>query len=88
MDEPSSAASDRPPEGTLDALAPGSHAVIVRVDREQPGLKRLLEMGLVEGTKVHFLRTAPLGDPMEIELRGYRLSIRKQDAAHIHVRPA
>ena len=47
---------------------------------------RLKELGLVAGTKVKVKRFAPLGDPMEIEIRGYNLSIRKEDAQQIVVR--
>ncbi len=47
---------------------------------------RLKELGLVAGTKVKVKRFAPLGDPMEIEIRGYNLSIRKEDAKQIIVR--
>jgi len=46
---------------------------------------RLLEMGLTKGASVELIRFAPLGDPMEIRLRGYRLSLRKQEAAMVTV---
>ncbi len=71
---------------TLDSLQPGEEAVVEGFLGDASNMKRLREMGLVAGTRVKFLRWAPLGDPLEILLRGYRLSLRKQDAAHVSVR--
>ena len=71
----------------LSDLQPGAQAVVVGFHGDVEPLKRLREMGLVNGTRVKFLRWAPLGDPLEIELRGYRLSLRKHDAEQIEVRP-
>jgi Fe2+ transport system protein FeoA len=48
---------------------------------------RLLEMGILEGTAIEVVRLAPLGDPIEIELRGYHLSIRKSEAEQIEIAP-
>jgi Fe2+ transport system protein FeoA len=54
-----------------------------------PGVvQRLLEMGLTEGTVVGVVRAAPLGDPLEVRVRGYRLSVRKDDARLVRVVPA
>ncbi len=75
------------PTPRLSDLEPGALAVVVGFHGELEPLKRLREMGLVNGTRVKFLRWAPLGDPLEIELRGYRLSLRKHDAEQIEVRP-
>lgn len=75
------------PTPRLSDLEPGSQAVVVGFHGDLEPLKRLREMGLVNGTRVKFLRWAPLGDPLEIELRGYRLSLRKHDAEQIEVRP-
>jgi len=50
--------------------------------------RRLLEMGIVAGTEVRLVRLAPLGDPMEIRLRGYHLSIRRSEARTVVVDPA
>ena len=47
--------------------------------------QRLLEMGLTKGSSVEFIRTAPMGDPIEILVRGYRLSLRKQEAESVLV---
>ncbi len=71
----------------LASLAPGATAVVaeIGVPPEQRG--RLLEMGLLIGTRVQLVRYAPLGDPVEIKLRGYNLSLRKHEAERIIVRP-
>ena len=49
---------------------------------------RLKEMGLLPGTTITLVRTAPMGDPIEIKLRGYHLSLRKSEAAFVLVEPA
>ncbi len=76
------------PLQTLASLAAGSAAVVaeIRVPPEHRG--RLLEMGLLVGTPVHLVRFAPLGDPVEIKVRGYNLTLRKHEAEQIWVRPA
>ncbi|HTI70247.1 MAG TPA: FeoA family protein [Candidatus Limnocylindria bacterium] len=73
---------------SLASLAPGSKAVIaeIRVPVEHRG--RLLEMGMLVGTAVELVRFAPLGDPVEIKVRGYHLSLRRHEAELILVRPA
>ncbi len=48
---------------------------------------RLLEMGLTPGTEVELVGTAPLGDPLELEVRGYRLSLRRAEAARVEIAP-
>jgi len=70
----------------LDRLRPSELAVIVRYLDRQDIHHRLKELGMVPGTKIRMMRYAPLGDPMELELRGYRLSIRREDAEKIWVR--
>jgi Fe2+ transport system protein FeoA len=49
--------------------------------------QRLMEMGLIEGTDIEVVRLAPLGDPMEVYLHGYHLSVRKSEASRIEVEP-
>lgn len=72
---------------TLDALEQGKDAIIASVECEEPSLrKHILDMGLTPGTEVTFVKCAPMGDPMEVRLRGYELTLRKEDAAHIFVR--
>ncbi len=68
---------------TLDKLQIGKTAVISAVGGEGALRCRLLDMGLIPGTKVTVIKIAPLGDPLELSLRGYALSIRKDDASKI-----
>lgn len=72
---------------TLDALAVGARATVAGyAGADPPG--RLLEMGLVPGTAVEVVRLAPLGDPMDLRVRGFHLSVRKAEAARVLVTPA
>jgi ferrous iron transport protein A len=73
-------------ERQLKALSPGEQGKVVRVDAEGALKRRLMDMGLTRGTMVTFRKVAPLGDPIEITVRGYELSIRKDEAAHIFVK--
>lgn len=73
---------------TLDMLKPGQSGFIDAVDVEQSLRCRLLDMGLIPGTRVEVRKMAPLGDPIEIALRGYTMTIRKADAAMITLRQA
>ncbi len=70
---------------TLDQLAAGERAVIVSVDCPPNIARRLMELGVLPGTEVQVIRRAPLGDPLEIALRGVHLSLRKSEARHIDV---
>ena len=72
----------------LSDLAIGATAIVREFPQKDPAFIRLREMGLSPGTSVTFVRAAPLGDPLEIKLRGYHLSLRKADAAHVLVEPA
>lgn len=72
-------------ETTLDQLQIGEEGVIQRYSGNGDLQGRLKELGLVRGTRVTVERYAPLGDPLEIRVRGYHLAIRKKDAAQIHV---
>ncbi len=69
----------------LSDLTPGLIATVVAFIGDLERTKRLREMGLLPGTKVKFVRWAPMGDPLEIELRGYRLSLRRHEAELIQV---
>jgi ferrous iron transport protein A len=75
------------PERALALLRPGESGVIVRLDGDHGIKRRLMELGLVPGTIVEVVRLAPLGDPVELRLREIHLSIRRSEAAHIHVAP-
>jgi len=70
---------------TLNDLKVGGRARVETIDGADEVSLRLLEMGVTPGVEVRLLGTAPLGDPLEFELRGYRLSIRKSEAARISV---
>lgn len=71
----------------LSALTVGASAIVAEIN-VAPGAKaRLMEMGLLTGTPVELVRFAPLGDPVEIKVRGYNLSLRKHEAELILVRP-
>ena len=71
---------------TLDKLPIGKSAVIISVEGEGALRCHLLDMGLIPHTEIEVRKTAPLGDPIEISLRGYTMTIRKDDAAMIEVR--
>ena len=71
---------------TLAELKPGQSAVITRLPSDEQLSVRLCELGLLRGTTVSFIRSAPLGDPMEFRLRGFELSIRRADAAQVLVK--
>jgi len=69
---------------TLLDLKPGQRACIQGWTTEEPPL-RLMELGLLPGTDIELVRFAPLGDPIDIKVRGYHLSIRKTEAALIRI---
>jgi len=71
---------------TLDQLPVGGSCVIEQVGNQRGAVKRrLVDMGLTPGTTVELIKMAPFGDPMELRLRGYELSLRREDAAQIRV---
>lgn len=70
---------------TLDQIKPGNGGDIVSVGGEGALRRRLLDMGLTPKTTVWVRKVAPMGDPLELSLRGYLLSIRKEDAAKIEI---
>ncbi len=70
----------------LCELSVGARAVVASVNCDRPVRRRLLELGLLPGTAVEVMRRAPLGDPIELSLRGYRLSIRGDEARAVLVR--
>lgn len=69
----------------LDQLPIGHSGKIVKVDGEGALRRRLLDMGLTPGTTIHLRKAAPMGDPVELELRGYSLTLRLEDAANIEI---
>jgi Fe2+ transport system protein FeoA len=70
---------------TLDRLPPGSRGRVAGLEGDDSLTQRLLEMGLLEGEEVEVLAVAPLGDPLEVRLRDYRLSLRRREAARVRV---
>ena len=82
---PSLPAPVTPRASTLADLEPGASARVAGVDAGSALGRRLLDLGFVPGTDVRVVRRAPLGDPVEYELRGYRLCLRRAEALRIHV---
>jgi len=70
---------------TLARLAPGDRAVVRGIQAEKEFAMRLMELGLTPGTVVALIRRAPLGDPLELAVRGAHFSIRRSEAERIHV---
>jgi ferrous iron transport protein A len=71
----------------LSELPVGASATVREFPKTGSAFIRLREMGLLAGTRVTLIRTAPLGDPLEIKLRGYNLTLRKTEADHVLVEP-
>ena len=70
---------------TLDQLRVGERATIVDISGQDGVAIRLLEMGLTEGEEIEVIGFAPLGDPIEFQVRGYRLSLRANEARRLQV---
>jgi Fe2+ transport system protein FeoA len=70
----------------LTSLALGTTATVAEIKLSPESRPRLMEMGLLVGTSVELVRFAPLGDPVEIKVRGYNLTLRKHEAEQIFVR--
>lgn len=71
----------------LSSVAVGKTATVVEIKLPPENRPRLMEMGLLVGTPVELVRFAPLGDPVEIKVRGYNLTLRKHEAEQILVKP-
>jgi ferrous iron transport protein A len=71
----------------LSDLPIGASAVVREFPKAGAGSVRLREMGLLAGTRVTLVRCAPFGDPIEIKVRGYHLTLRKSEAEHVLVEP-
>jgi ferrous iron transport protein A len=70
---------------TLAMIPVGGLAKIISLDAKNPAAKRLMEMGITPGISVRVVKTAPLGCPIEIQVRGYHLALRKNEAEAIEV---
>lgn len=70
---------------TLKDVRVGKTAVVCRLHGEGPVRRRIMDMGITKGVEIYVRKVAPLGDPMELTVRGYELSLRKEDAEMIEV---
>lgn len=70
---------------TLDRLEPGKSAKVARLAGEGAVKRRIMDMGITKGVEVTVRKVAPLGDPIEITVRGYELSLRRDEAAKIEL---
>ena len=71
---------------SLREIPCGQSAVVLTIRGEGPVKRRIMDMGITSGVEIYVRKIAPLGDPMEVTVRGYELSIRKADAECIEVR--
>ncbi|MDR1438618.1 MAG: ferrous iron transport protein A [Clostridiales bacterium] len=72
---------------TLRTVKPGDTVQVVRITGEGAVKRRIMDMGITKGVGVFVRKVAPLGDPVEVTVRGYELSLRKADAESIEVQP-
>ena len=70
---------------TLRQASIGDTVKVVKLHREGAVKRRIMDMGITKGVEVHIRKVAPLGDPIEVTVRGYELSLRKADAEMIEV---
>lgn len=70
---------------SLDEVRPGERARVTAVGGEGDTARRLMDLGLIRGTTVEVVRSAPLGDPIEVKLRGFMLTLRRAEAEQITV---
>lgn len=71
---------------TLKDVATGDSAEVIKLHGEGAVKRRIMDMGIVKGIEVTVRKVAPLGDPIEVNVRGYELSLRKEDAGRIEVK--
>lgn len=70
---------------TLKDMKPGETGKVVSIGESGQLKRRIMDMGITPGVEVRVVKVAPLGDPVEIHIRGYELSLRKDEAARIEV---
>ncbi|OFV67877.1 MAG: Ferrous iron transporter, FeoA subunit domain protein [Candidatus Syntrophoarchaeum caldarius] len=70
---------------TLSDMQPGEKGRVLSVSGDNTVQRRIRDMGIVRGTEIEVVRRAPLGDPVEFRLKGYNLSLRKEEAACVSV---
>lgn len=72
-------------EETLKELKPGDAGKVISIGEKGPVRRRIMDMGVTPGAEIKVVKVAPLGDPIEVNIRGYELSLRKDEAAQITV---
>lgn len=87
IDEKKATEGSKESMATLDQLRTGQKAKIVRVGCRGAVGRRIVDMGVVRGAPIEVIRVAPMGDPIEVKIKGYNLSLRKEEAAAITVQP-
>lgn len=70
---------------TLRDLRPGDEGVVLSIGEKGPLRRRIMDMGVTPGAEIRVVKVAPLGDPIEVTIRGYELSLRKEEAAQIQI---
>ncbi len=70
---------------TLKDLKPGQEGKVMSIGEKGPVRKRIMDMGVTPGAMIKVIKVAPLGDPIEVNIRGYELSLRKSEASQITV---
>ena len=72
-------------EKTLSELKPGQRGKIKKISAKGSVRRRILDMGVIKGADIEMERVAPLGDPIDVKIKGYHLSLRKEEATDIYV---
>lgn len=70
---------------TLFDLKPGEEGKVAMIETKGPLKRRIMDMGVTPGTVIKVIKIAPLGDPIEVNIRGYELSLRKEEAKQIKI---
>ena len=70
---------------TLKDLLPGEEGKVISIGEKGPMRRRIMDMGVTPGAVVKVIKVAPLGDPIEVNIRGYELSLRKEEAGQIEI---
>lgn len=70
---------------TLNELTPGQSGKVISIGEKGPVRRRIMDMGVTPGAVIKIIKVAPLGDPIEVNIRGYELSLRKDEAKQISV---
>jgi ferrous iron transport protein A len=74
-------------EKTLDQINSGKRAKIIQIKGKGSARRRILDMGMIPGAELEVIKRAPLGDPIEFKIKGYNLTLRKNEAENIIVQP-